>query len=122
VLSPVYDINTSGETDGITEHGRTYSPLRLTDTEADTIRVGLFLVLSTQIGAYHLDETLGLNHELLLDKDTTDGERSAIVAECCLKFPGVTGILDGPAVEIEDGLVAITVSLSTVAGPISLVA
>ncbi len=119
-MQQVYDMNTSGDLDGITPHGRTYIPLRLTETEADTIRVGLFLVLSTQLGSYHLDETLGIDHQLLLDPETTDAERSAIVAEACLKFPGVTGILDGPTVLIVEGEARISVKLSTASGTITV--
>jgi hypothetical protein len=120
-MPQVYDINTSGDTDGITPHGRTYVPLRYTETEADALRVGLFLLLSTQLGSYKLDKKFGLNIHMLLDPETSDAERSAIVAEACMSFPGVTGVSEGPTVTTEGGTATINVKLDTIHGPVALV-
>jgi hypothetical protein len=90
-------------------------------TDADTLRVGLFLLLSTQLGSYKLDRKFGLNIHLLLDPETSDGERSAIVAETCMSFPGVTGVVEGPTVSIASGTATINVRLDTIYGPVALV-
>ena len=86
----------------------------------DSLRVGLFLMLSTQLGSYKLDKKFGLNIHLLLDPETSDGERSAIVAEACMSFPGVTGIKEGPTVTVSGGTATINVELDTIYGPVSL--
>lgn len=113
-----YDINTSGETVGTTPAGQTFQPLRYTTTKVDEIRVGVWLQLKTILGAYAFNtETDGLDVEAILDPATSDAERSALVADAVLRYPGVLGFLDGPTVTVEDGsTVAIEFTAETAEG------
>ena len=121
---PVIDINTSDLTVDGTAPGQTFQPTRYTTSQADEIRVGIWLLLSTVQSTYRLDLVQGLDVEEILSPQTSDAERSAIVAEIVLGFPGVTGIIAGPTVTFSDDLLEwqLDVTAQTVDGPISVTA
>ena len=121
---PVIDINTSDLTVDGTAPGQTFQPTRYTTRQADEIRVGIWTLLSTVQGTYRLDLAQGLDVEEILNPQTSDAERSALVAEIVLGFPGVTGILAGPTVTFSDDLLEwqIDVTAQTVDGPVAVTA
>lgn len=119
---PVIDINTSDQTVDGTPAGQTFQPTRYTTTQADEIRVGVWMLLSTIRGTYRMDLTQGLDVEEILDPATSDAERSALVSEIVLGFPGVTGITSGPTVTIADGLISIVVTATTADGSFTVAA
>ena len=122
-MNRTIDVNTSDETVDNTPSGQTFRPDRYTTTTRDFIRVGVWTQLQTLVGTYRFDLEQGLDAELILDPGTSESERSALVAEVILRYPGVTAILEGPTVTIEDGTIArIEVTCLTVDGELSLVA
>lgn len=115
------DVNTSDETVDGTPPGQTFQPLRYTTTRRDEIRVGIWTLLLTPLGSYRLIESQGLDIESILDPSASDAERAALVGEIVLGFPGVTAILEGPTVVIQNGILAsISVRAETVDGPIEI--
>ena len=123
-MASTIDVNTSGETVEGTPPGRTFSPLRYTTTLRDTIRVGLWMVLSTNLGTYQFDTSSGVDMDLIMDPSTSDAERSAQVGDVILAYSGVVAITEGPTVILLDGgtTVSITVTAETIDGPITLTA
>ena len=118
-----FDINTSDETIDGTLPGETFRPLRYTTTERDSIRVGVWVQLRTVIGEYQFDLEQGLDAETILDPVTSDAERTALVANLVLGYPGVTAILEGPTVVIEGGsIVSISVRAQTADGEFAVTA
>jgi hypothetical protein len=119
---PVIDINTRDITVDGAPPGRTFQPTRYTTTRRDEIRVGLWELLSTIQGTYRMGVSQGLDIEEILSPSTSDAERSALVAEVVLGYPGVTGILAGPVVAFDGTTYAITVTANTVDGPVAVAA
>jgi hypothetical protein len=121
---PVIDINTSDLTVDGAAPGQAFQPTRYTNRRADDIRVGVWEILSTVKGTYRLDLNQGLDVEEIMNPATSDAERSALVAEIVLGFPGVTGIITGPTVTFDDDLLEwqIDVTANTVDGAISVTA
>lgn len=117
------DINTTDKTVDGTPPQETFRPLRYTETDRDTIRVALWSQLSTILGQYRMDIEQGLDVELILDPGTSDAEREALVADVVLSFPGVTGIAEGPTLELSDDgqILSISVTANTVEGLVGLV-
>lgn len=117
------DINTSDQTIDGALPGETFRPLRYTESERDAIRVGVWTQLRTVFDTYAFDRGQGLDVETILDPATSDAERSALVADVVLAYPGVLSITDGPTVTVVDGsLASISLRALTADGPIALVA
>lgn len=116
----VIDVNTSAETIDGTPPGQVFSPMRYTSTTRDMIRVSVWLVLATIAGAYQLDVTQGLDVLAMLDGNTSEAERAALVAEVVLGIKGVTGILEGPIVTVTGATLSVFVRASTIDGPIEV--
>lgn len=114
------DINTTADVVDGTPPGQAFQPPRYTTTRADEIRVGVWTQLATRVTSYRMDLTDGLDFQENLDPATSDAERAANVSELILKFPGVTGISEGPLVVVDGDSVSITVTATTVDGSFTI--
>ena len=83
-MAMTWDMVTSGST-----AGTVIRPPRYTETEDDATRVRVWLRLATPRGEYALDVRQGLDHRRMLDPDTTDAERAALVRAEDIRDPGV---------------------------------
>lgn len=120
-LHPTYDVNTSDKAVDGTPPGQTFRPLRYTQRKRDTIRVGVWMLLQTLKNTYRMNLELGLDAELIMDPETSDAERSALVADVVERYPGVVGFDSGPTVSLgDDGQIALSMVVLTEDGPFSL--
>lgn len=104
--TPTFDMNTSLVTVDGAPPGEWYRPLRYTTTKANSIRVGVYVMLATPLGTYDLDTQLGQDMETILDPLTSDAERGALVADVVGRYPGVDSIEGEPIVTIVNGELA----------------
>lgn len=71
--------------------------------------------------AHQVNLELGLDAELIMDPETSDAERSALVADVVERYPGVVGFDSGPTVSLgDDGQIALSMVVLTEDGPFSL--
>ncbi|HUV47365.1 MAG TPA: hypothetical protein VMX11_00185 [Actinomycetes bacterium] len=114
-MAATFDINTTDTVapDG-TLPGQTVFPLRYTTTEADTIRVGLWCVLSTIVGTLQFDTEEGLDVLAMLSPTTSDAERSSLVRDPILAYPGVAAIDEEPIVATTEQGQLVSISVTAI--------
>ncbi len=108
-----WDMHTSGD-----DSGQVKRPLVYTATDDDATRVKVYLRLATELGTHKLRMREGLDRERILDANTTDAERGAIVAALVFEDPRVVAITTGPtvAVDLLTAEVSVTLVLRTISG------
>lgn len=91
-----FDMITSGD-----EAGTIVRPLTYTTTDDDATRVAVFCQLSTPVTKYLYATDEGLDIERILDPNTTDEERGALVRDVVLSNPRVEAVISGPTVTVD---------------------
>jgi len=70
-------------------------------TGSEAVRVRVWMKLATPLGGNALDTKDGLDHRRLMQPDTSDAERSAMVREAVLDVEGVAEITGEPDVSVD---------------------
>jgi hypothetical protein len=94
--APIIDIDTT------VRPFATVQPTRYTQTDEDTVRVSVALELAEWVGNDKYDQTVGVDVVTFLDGETSDSERTRIIARVVRNNKYVTGFTVEPTVDLGE--------------------
>jgi hypothetical protein len=101
--------------------GELVRPLAYTTDDDNATRVEVYLQLATPFGKYVFNTDEGLDYDRILDPNTSDEERGALVRDVVLAHPRVESVVAGPIVTVDNEAangprVTIKVTFRTITG------